>query len=195
MNDLHVFILAAGSSSRLGQAKQLIKYKGKYLINHTIDIVWNAGLRNVSVILGANAEKILKVIINKNVIILINPDWFEGMSSSFRTAMDKKVVKYFRAALFVMCDQPLLTKELISDIVNLYSQNKNKIISCNYNSVIGPPSLFPKTYFKDLLKLKGDKGAKEIIMKHHENLLTVDFPGGELDIDSQKDLKYFLKLQ
>jgi len=192
MDSVQVFILAAGSSSRMGNPKQLIKIKGNYLLNQTIGIVLSTGLKNVSVVLGANAEEISKVINLQSIEIFMNYNWSEGMSSSFRTAMDNISSDEIKAALFILCDQPLLSKSLLSNLLDNYLESSDDIISCNYGRAFGPPSLFPRCYFDEIKKLKGDKGAKSIILKHVEKLIKIDFKGGTIDMDTQKDLNKFL---
>ncbi len=52
---------------------------------------------------------------------------------------------------------------------------------------MGTPALFDKTIFASLLKLKGDTGAKKIMKKNPDQVAVVDFPLGNIDIDTEED--------
>jgi molybdenum cofactor cytidylyltransferase len=41
--------------------------------------------------------------------------------------------------------------------------------------------------------LTGDQGAKGLLKKYSEDLATVDFPDGYIDIDTQEDYENLLK--
>ena len=54
MNDVAAIIIAAGSSSRLGQPKQLLIFEGETLLQRAIRIAEEAGASPVLVVLGAH---------------------------------------------------------------------------------------------------------------------------------------------
>ncbi|MBP6540435.1 MAG: NTP transferase domain-containing protein, partial [Saprospiraceae bacterium] len=55
--NISLILLAAGESSRLGTPKQLLMYKGKNLMQHTIDMTLTLGM-DTFIVLGAYGEKI-----------------------------------------------------------------------------------------------------------------------------------------
>jgi molybdenum cofactor cytidylyltransferase len=193
MGKLKVFILAAGSSSRLGYPKQLVRYRGKFLINHTLDILENTGFKDINVILGSNAYAISKEIQKADVNLIINKSWDEGMSSSIRSAIISTENDPIEGVLFLTCDQFMITKELLAEIKTKQCSFKDKIICCDYGNGFGPPSLFPNIYFDELNVLKGDAGGKSIIKKNFNNVIWIDFPGGDKDIDYEGDLDLLIK--
>ena len=75
-------ILAAGSSSRMGQPKQLLVWKGETLIRTIIAKVQAAGINTIYVVLGANADKVAANIADLPVQLIENPEWASGMGSS-----------------------------------------------------------------------------------------------------------------
>jgi molybdenum cofactor cytidylyltransferase len=58
--------------------------------------------------------------------------------------------------------------------------------------VAGVPVLFDRTLFSELLSMSDETGAKKILQEHPHLVKTVPFPGGEIDIDTEDDLKKFL---
>ena len=73
-------------------------------------------------------------------------------------------------------------------------QNKSgkHIVACTYADTIGTPALFTVKYFGQLLGLKGDEGAKKILKNNREDVATVDFPKGDIDIDTPLDYENLL---
>ncbi|HMU05418.1 MAG TPA: NTP transferase domain-containing protein, partial [Saprospiraceae bacterium] len=57
-SNISLILLAAGESSRLGSPKQLLMYKGKNLMQHTIDLAQKLSLETV-IVLGAFKDEIL----------------------------------------------------------------------------------------------------------------------------------------
>ncbi|MEO5719058.1 MAG: NTP transferase domain-containing protein, partial [Chthoniobacterales bacterium] len=77
-------ILAAGSSSRLGQPKQLLQYEGQALVRRAALAALDAGCEPVVLILGAAREKIAPTLHGLALTILPNESWERGMGTSLR---------------------------------------------------------------------------------------------------------------
>lgn len=187
--NIGIVILAAGSSSRLGKPKQLLKYGGKSLLQNAIDAARNSDAKPVIVVLGANANKISHEIAGSSVNVIINSEWEEGMASSVRKGLNELlfIAPSSDAVIFMVCDQPYISPALINDLINTQSQSGKSIVACNYGDTIGPPALFYKSLFSELMQLKGDAGARKIIQQHQGEVATVSFENGKIDIDTEAD--------
>ncbi|MEN8835415.1 MAG: nucleotidyltransferase family protein, partial [Polaribacter sp.] len=71
--------------------------------------------------------------------------------------------------------------------------NPSKIIATKYQSHFGVPVIIPKTYFKSLLTIKGDKGAKSFINEHKTEVLSSNLQTNKIDIDTKEELKLYRK--
>src|SRR5665213_1527151 len=184
-----IIILAAGSSSRLGQPKQNLAFKGQTLLQRAIDAALGSACRPVIVVLGANIETIKPTIADKPVHIASNQDWSEGMASSIRLGVTelKKVQPGADSVILMLCDQPFVTSVILDQLVQ--SKSKKGIVACGYNDTIGVPVLFDEFYFDDLRSLKGQEGAKNFLLKYPDAVTEVSFPLGSIDIDTVKDFK------
>ena len=194
MNNTGIIILAAGESSRLGNIKQLLPFQGKTLLQHVIDEATKAGAQPIVVIIGANATKIAASIADSKVNILVNENWQEGMASGIVAGVHNIVSldDSIKKIIVAVCDQPFVTSALLEQLDQMQSKSGKSIIACAYADTIGTPVLFTTKYFNQLLSLKGDEGAKKILINNKEDLATVDFPKGEIDIDTQKDYETLL---
>ena len=61
------------------------------------------------------------------------------------------------------------------------------IIACTYSTTIGTPALFSQRYFTELLSLPPNQGARALLRAHPEDLATIEFPEGAIDIDTEQD--------
>lgn len=189
MNSCGIVILAAGASTRLGKPKQLLQYHGKTLLDHSVNEAINAKADAVVVILGKNADLLQNKIDNQKVNVVINKDWEEGMAASVRLGLATllKIKPYIDAVIFMVCDQPHISSLVLNELITRQQKTTKQIVTCNYGGSIGPPALFHKKYFRELAKVKGDIGARNIIQQNMNDVATILFPEGKIDIDTQED--------
>lgn len=88
----------------------------------------------------------------------------------------------------MLCDQPFVTQELVARIVAAHRETGGSIIASSYGGSCGVPALFGKKYFAQLTALKGAVGAKQLIQKYIADVRLMDFPQGEIDINTPDDL-------
>ncbi|RXJ85662.1 nucleotidyltransferase family protein [Arcobacter sp. CECT 8985] len=187
-NNLTILILAAGTSSRLGEPKQLLKLKDKTLINIAIEKAFEL-TSNVTVILGHKSKEIKKNIENKKIDILINPNYKEGMGNTIAFAISK--IKQ-QKVLIMLCDQPLIPIEHYENLIKLSNKNEDKIICSEYKNQYAVPTIFPTKYFEELKKLEGNKGAKKLFFKYQPISLTL-IDNYSIDVDTKEDWQELLK--
>lgn len=184
-------ILAAGESSRMGRPKQLLPYRGKSLLQHTVDTANDADVDPVIVVLGANAPLLEKAIDEKKIHIVENKDWKEGMASSVRCGLTKilQISPATDAVIVMVCDQPFVSSTIINELIITQKNTGKLIVASQYENTVGSPALFYKTIFPELLQLKGDAGARKIIAGYGSNVATVLFTKGNIDIDTEEDYR------
>lgn len=188
-NNIGIVILAAGSSSRLGNPKQLLKYGGKSLLQNAIDAAVSSNASEVVIVLGANAEEISKEIDKSKITTIVNTEWGEGMASSVRSGLNELLLlsPSTDAVILMVCDQPHISSSILNELIIAHQKTTKQIVACNYGDWIGPPALFHKKYFKELMKLSGDTGARKIIQQNMNDMATILFLEGRIDIDTEKD--------
>ena len=183
MAEIPILLLAAGSSSRMGQPKQLLPWGDQTLIGHQIQKLIKTG-HPVHVVIGSNSELILPVIEKFPANILINKDWELGMGSSISFGI-KQIIQNFPDAngvLIVLLDQPMITTFYFQTMLNDFrSGSRQIIVSCSASGWTGVPVLFDRCYFKELAELRNEEGAKKIVKLHEENVIQLD--AGELPED------------
>ncbi len=191
---LVVLILAAGKSSRMGNIKQLLKIEGKTLIENTIETSMKIEKTSTLCVLGAHAAEIKKKVDMSNVDVTINKDYELGLSSSIISGIKhlQKQKKQFDGIFLLLADQPAIKVAYYQEMVALFSKEKKKIIASKYENRFGIPAIFPKSFIKNLLAIKGDKGAREFLQKNKKEILSPKTRVNLVDIDSPKDYKTYL---
>ncbi len=195
-NTFSIILLAAGESSRLGTPKQLLMYKGKNLIQHTIDLTQILNM-DTFIVLGAYNEKILAQVNIYNARIVENEEWNEGLASSIRKGLEHVLTSNpdSEAVILALCDQPFLSTEILQQILEKYYDSGLPIVHCQYREASGPPTLFHQSMFPYLMELKGGQGAKKVVEMFPDRVGSVDFPQGSLDIDTPEDYQQLLNMK
>ena len=188
MADHCIIILAAGESSRMGEPKQLLPYRGLSLIEHAFITASNA-CEYVTVVLGANAEEILDRVPAITNVAVINENWKNGMGSSISFGLNAVLSKLpeLNSAVFMTADPPFITALHLKQLLGLHKSSAVSIAASSYNDVAGIPALFGSIHFPDLLKLNADKGAKELIRNNPQNVVKLPFAGAAFDVDTQDE--------
>lgn len=186
-------VLAAGSSSRMGQSKQLISIAGETLLQKTLNAAVQVGCPKILVVTGANREVIQSTLKSTVAEFVHNPEWENGMGSSLKCGLNF-VMSHFpqaEAVLFLVCDQPLLNAEHLKKIVEEFKITKSPIVASFYSGKNGVPVLFHKSLFHRLLAIDDHHGAKKIIAQYPTLVKSIDFPNGAVDLDTPEDLQKF----
>ncbi len=188
-DNIYAIILAGGASSRLGRPKQLLKWHNQSLLEHAIQNARTFLNERVIVVLGAHAESIQTTVYLDAVTTIFNPNWQAGVASSIKAGI-QALPASATAALFLLCDQPLIKPIHIQTILNRWQNEPCYIIASQYNHSVGVPVLFPSEFFRQLLELKGDQGAKRLLMKFSDRLLQIPLPEAGFDIDTRDDFDH-----
>ena len=188
-----IILLAAGSSSRLGRAKQLIEFQGKTLIQKAIDEANKSQADCLVVVLGSNTELIQTGFESSSAPLIINSDWQQGMSSSMqaglRFLMENEVIEQ---VVLMLCDQPFVDASLLDELITAKETSGKGIVAAAYSNTLGVPALFDRRYFEELVQLTGSEGAKKVIFNHQAEVHALDFPLGAVDLDTEEDINQFL---
>ena len=185
-------ILAAGKSTRMGEAKQLLRLGESTVLGRTIENVRrSAVVDEIVLVLGASAEAIrrrLPASLLEGLKVVVNPAYEQGMASSLRaglSALDSQT----SAALIVLADQPFVRPETLDQLARKYRCTPAPIVIPSYKGVRGNPVLLDRSVFAEVMALEGDTGCRAIFDNHTERTvkLEVEDEGILLDIDNQED--------
>jgi molybdenum cofactor cytidylyltransferase len=182
-------ILAAGGSSRFGQPKQLLPFRGKTLVRRIVDAATQAGCSPVIVVVGSDREKVIAELSSTNAVIVENDNWQRGIGSSIRSGIRGliKSTPDVDAAVLLVCDQPAVDARVIQRLVKLRETTNESVIASRYADTLGVPAIFDRSFFLELLSLDNEIGAKSIILRNRDRVIPIAFAQGDIDVDSRHD--------
>jgi molybdenum cofactor cytidylyltransferase len=197
MQDIGLILLAAGASTRLGKPKQELPYKGMTLLQHAAQAALDSDCVPVVVVLGAESTVALPEVTGKPLAKVYNPEWEEGMASSIRYGLTELLAKEpaVSGAVIMVCDQPYVDAPLLNSLCRTKLDTGKGIVACSYNYTLGTPVLFDKAFFQELLELIGHEGAKKLLYRHKDQVASIPFPLGAIDIDTAEEYAALLDSQ
>ena len=181
-------VLAAGTGSRFDATKQLEVVDGRPLAQHAIDTAAAAGLDEIMVVTGHDAEAVEATLhLPAGGRFVRNPRYRDGQASSLAAALHD-VAEESEAAVVLMADQPGVTPEVVAALVTRFLTTRRQIVRAVYRDGSGP-SLLSREIYAEAGHLHGDAGARVLMASHPEWLeevaIDTDVPA---DIDTREDL-------
>jgi molybdenum cofactor cytidylyltransferase len=186
-------ILAAGESTRLGEPKQLLRVCGRFLIEWVLTAALDSNLDRVVLVLGCEHERIRRALVattaHPKCDILVNPDYRDGQSTSLKAGI-LSIRHGFPSAMFLLGDQPLVDADVLNLLLQRYAESDKPICVPTHRGTRGNPTLFARSFYPVLLNLAGDKGARDLIADHPQQVLAVEIPDPLvfLDVDRREDV-------
>jgi molybdenum cofactor cytidylyltransferase len=187
-------ILAGGSSTRFGRSKQLLKFRGKYLLEYVLNAALESRLSHVVLVLGHDHQKILQTLGNcithERLQLVINHHYLEGQSRSLKAGL-LKIRDTFPAVMFLLGDQPMLDSNTIDHMLDKFRYSDKDICVPVCKGKRRNPAIFNRFLYDQLMGIEGDIGARDIIRANPDHVLYVEMnnPLYFVDIDSQQDLE------
>ncbi len=189
-------ILAAGTSSRMGEArnKLLLPLHHRPVLAHVIEAVLGSRARPVILVLGHQAEevktRIQQDLKEETLEIVENPDYARGQSTSMKAGL-RALLAHSSASdltgvIFLLGDQPMITAAMIDELIALREQTGKRIALPLYQGRRGNPVVFSLELVPELLQVDGDEGGRGIIKRHPEEIATLEMgeEAANFDVDT-----------
>lgn len=175
-------ILAAGGSTRLGEPKQLLRWRGATLLEHAVRTAVTAGLEPVIVVLGAGAARISEESDLRRAWVVVNPRWAEGMAGSVRAGVElAQSFAEVGGVVLLTSDMPGVEADHLRALV----EAGEAIAGSAYAGRVGVPAFFGREHFAALLQLEGDAGARDLLRAARSLPLS---PEAMHDVDTPEDV-------
>ena len=179
-----LLLLAAGASTRMGQPKQLLPYRGRTLLRHAADTAVATGCAPVVLVTGALYNALAAEVADLPIQVVHNPDWQTGMASSIRAGLAAAISSQPTAYLIMLSDQPLVAPELLLQMIAQQQQTQAPAVAAAYGDILGVPAVFNRSMLPALQHLEGAQGANRLIKSLGSAVGQVPFPSGLIDVDT-----------
>jgi len=189
---ISAIILAAGRSKRMGRLKQLLPLDESTILQKTIQNVKESSVDEIIVVLGYRAKEIIYKLAEMNVKLVTNSRYDKGMSTSIVAGL-KAINLSSEAVMIVLGDQPFIKSDTFALLIDTYKSSAKGIQIPIYQGQRGRPVIISTKYREEMLLIKGDVGAKEILARHADDILytEVNDPGITIDIDTEDDYREY----
>jgi molybdenum cofactor cytidylyltransferase len=183
-------ILAAGSSSRMGSPKQLLRVEGRPLLELVVSRANDSRLDQVLVVLGARADAIRAGVDLGRARVVVNPDHALGMSSSLRAGLHAIGPEVGRVVV-ILGDQPAISAELLDRLLDLQSSSGLPAAALSFGGLLHPPVVMERSLWPELETLEGDVGCRRLIRARPELVAPLVAAGGghPVDVDTPEDYR------
>ena len=187
---ISAILLAAGTSSRYGKDnKLLIKYKKKPLLSYSLKALLKSKVKDIVIVLGKDKQKILeKIPQNKKIKVVFNKNYKKGMASSILTGL-RKINKNSNGFMVCLSDMPKIKFYTYNKIINHFNKNRKIPSVPYYKNRNGNPVCFPISFRYKIKNIKGDKGAKKILLMNSFNKVNIKSNSILIDFDRKSDFK------
>jgi molybdenum cofactor cytidylyltransferase len=179
-------VLAAGSSERLGQPKQLVKWQGTTLVRRAAELALDVCNAGVSVVVGASSSQVTTELEGLSAAIVYNNSWQTGMGSSLKAGIQASS-KDADGLLLMLCDQPGIESDDLIRLVNVWQNQPDNPAAAAYSGTVGVPAILPAAMLPALDGISGDAGAGGLLRRYSDTSL-VEMPSAAWDIDIATDL-------
>ena len=190
---LAAVVLAAGKSSRMGYNKLLLEVAGRTVLDRLLDALDGSSVDEVFVVLGHRPEELAPIVLTHRAETVINPDYEEGMTSSFRAGLKWVIAD---GAFLILGDQLGLRTELLELMADKMENEADAlIVSPVHEGRKGHPVLFRRALFAEILGLGPDKTMRDVVRRHEDAHVSVESDiWCTLDMDTPEEFERIRRL-
>ena len=184
---LYAIVLAAGASTRFGSAKQLVRLAGRPLLHTVVTRASEVTGNALIVVLGSGAAQLAPLLKHSPGSVVINQEWREGLASSIRAGV-ARLPAACSAVMLLLADQAAVTAEDLKRLAGTWRKQPQHIAAALYSGSCGAPAIFPRSSFRSLSELRGDTGARALLVRNSDRVVRVPMPSAAVDVDTPEDL-------
>jgi molybdenum cofactor cytidylyltransferase len=187
-------VLAAGSSRRLGEPKQLLVFRGEPLVRRAARAAVEAGLWPVVVVVALGTDAVRGALAGLPIATVSNHSPDAGLGGSIQLGIRRlaECAPEARGVALLACDQPFVGASHLEALAAAARGSARPIAASAYAGGVGVPALFAASLFGELRALQGDAGVRAVLERDALRVAPVPLPRGEVDVDTREDWERLL---
>jgi CTP:molybdopterin cytidylyltransferase MocA len=148
-------------------------YGGSLPLSYITEAFLNAGIDDLTVVLGYRAEQAKNDLQNKDVKVVVNPDYEHGLSKSLRYGL-RMVPRDAAAVMLALGNRPFVKPKVVAKLAEAYRQGRAPVVVPIYSHLRGHPVVFDSLLIPELLRTRGDIGGRGVLRHHSRELKQVE---------------------
>ena len=204
---IYGIVLAAGASSRMGQAKAALPFgqTGETVLSRIVSTILAGGVTAVAVVAGAHIDAVRHAMPRheRRARVIEHPGWEQGQLSSLLAGLDAIDGTLLEAVMVTPVDVPLVTPFTVAAVVSAWRRTHAPIVRPADPSTSlraggqrhGHPVIFDRAVFADLRAADPNIGAKAVFAIHRDRIVNVEVQdaGAFEDIDTPEDYERLIR--
>ena len=199
-------VLAAGASSRMGQAKAALPLgTGQTVVGRVVTTLLAGGVPRLVVVAGAHIDAVRHALptfaeavgrpVEPRVRVVEHLGWESGQLSSLLAGLDAIDDPLLEAALVTLVDVPMVTPATVASVISAWRSSRAPIVRPAKGDRHGHPVIFDRAVFDELRSADPNIGAKAVFARHKDRIVNVEVndDGAFEDIDTPEDYQKILK--
>jgi len=138
-------------------------------------------------VLGSGAAQLAPLLKHSPGSVVINQEWREGLASSIRAGV-ARLPAACSAVMLLLADQAAVTAEDLKRLAGSWRKQPQHMAAALYSGSCGAPAIFPRSAFRSLSELRGDTGARALLVRNPDRVVRVPMPSAAVDVDTPEDL-------
>ena len=183
-------VLAAGTSSRMGQSKSLLEVDGTPFLERAIKLLRHAGCRYVIAVVNDSDDWLARLADASGAEPVINERPDSEQIDSLRLGI-ANLPDGYDAIIVLPVDFPRVQPETVSALLAEFQQHPVAVLNPAFDGKPGHPVIFSRDVVAELLRPDLPNGARTVIDRHLAEAKTLDVAdaGVLIDIDTPADFK------
>jgi molybdenum cofactor cytidylyltransferase len=192
-------IPAAGKSQRMGSTKLALPLGGRPILERTIESLMQAGVKDVSVIIGPEAPELVEIAESAAAEALMldcdTPDMRTTLMLGLRWLDRSRHPGPEDRILLVPGDHPILSPEITRRLEKARSATNRSIVVPTFEGVRGHPVLFDWKHLRAIEEWPAEQGLNSYFRSQAEATLElpVNAPSILWDLDTPEDYEEMLR--
>ncbi len=185
---LTAVIMASGHGKRFGSNKLLEEFRGKPLIESILSQLPKEDFAQVVVV--SIYDEVLRIVEKFGYMGIKNNDTTDDTATTIKLGCENAEPES-DGIMFFTGDQPLLKRETILSLINVFSHDMSRIVLPVCESKRGNPVIFPAALLEELSSLQQNGRGRDVIAAHKDLVAEVCFDRPEefFDIDFKEDIR------
>lgn len=187
-NKTAALILAAGYSSRMGDFKPLMKINGQTVIERAVSCFRNAGISDITVVVGYRASEIIPLLDIPGVNCTVNENYKDGMFTSVIAGL-KNISDQADGFFLLPGDMPMVKSRSVKIIVDEYKKSGTGIIYPCFLGERGHPPFISRKYINKILSSDLSDNLRSVLSRYDDDSIDLELIDQAIlmDMDSPED--------